>query len=322
MNGSSGGRERVAPVVTFGESMGLAANETPGSIVTARVHTLSFGGADSNVAIALSRLGIPAIWISRLGTDPFGDLIERELRAEGIEVRAARDPEHPTGFMLKQRRTPHTATVSYWRRNSAASFLSPADIPDDVLRGAALLHVTGITPGLSESAQDATFDAIARAREAGVTVSFDVNHRDGVWSRETASPVYRRIAEASDIVFAGTEEAALLVTATDSRIERSVAALGPAQVVIKRGADGATASIDGAFLQQDAVPVEVVDTVGAGDAFVAGYLAAFLEGADPRERLVQAVTTGALACTSRGDWEGSPSRADLLAHGATEGVVR
>ncbi|OZB83619.1 MAG: hypothetical protein B7X41_00505 [Microbacterium sp. 14-71-5] len=302
--------------------MGLAANETPGSIVTARAHTLSFGGADSNVAIALSRLGIPAIWISRLGIDPFGDLIERELRAEGVEVRATRDREHPTGFMLKQRRTTYTATVSYWRRNSAASFLSASDLPDDVLRDAAMLHVTGITPGLSESAQAATFDAIARARAAGVTVSFDVNHRDGVWSRETASPVYRRIAEAADIVFAGVEEAALLVAAPDGGLESAVSALGPDQVVIKRGADGATALIDGALLQQEAVPVEVVDTVGAGDAFVAGYLAAFLEGADPRGRLLQAVTTGALACTSRGDWEGSPNRADLLSQGATEGVAR
>ncbi|WP_292719036.1 sugar kinase [Microbacterium sp. 13-71-7] len=321
MNGSSEARGRRA-VVTFGETMGLAANETPGSIVTARAHTLSFGGADSNVAIALSRLGIPAIWISRLGIDPFGDLIERELRAEGVEVRATRDREHPTGFMLKQRRTTYTATVSYWRRNSAASFLSASDLPDDVLRDAAMLHVTGITPGLSESAQAATFDAIARARAAGVTVSFDVNHRDGVWSRETASPVYRRIAEAADIVFAGVEEAALLVAAPDGGLESAVSALGPDQVVIKRGADGATALIDGALLQQEAVPVEVVDTVGAGDAFVAGYLAAFLEGADPRGRLLQAVTTGALACTSRGDWEGSPNRADLLSQGATEGVAR
>jgi len=321
VNGSSEARGRRA-VVTFGETMGLAANETPGSIVTARAHTLSFGGADSNVAIALSRLGIPAIWISRLGIDPFGDLIERELRAEGVEVRATRDREHPTGFMLKQRRTAHTATVSYWRRNSAASFLSASDLPDEVLRDAAILHVTGITPGLSASAQAATFDAIARARAAGVTVSFDVNHRDGVWSRETASPVYRRIAEAADIVFAGVEEAALLVTAPDGGLETAVSALGPDQVVIKRGADGATALIDGALLQQEAVPVEVVDTVGAGDAFVAGYLAAFLEGADPRGRLLQAVTTGALACTSRGDWEGSPNRADLLSQGATEGVAR
>jgi len=316
-------RADAARVITFGETMGLAVNDVPGSIATARAYSMGFGGADSNVAIALSRLGVRTAWISRLGTDPFGDLIERELRAEGVDVRAPRDPRHPTGFMLKQRRTQHTASVTFWRRGSAASHLSAADFPEDALGGAELLHLTGITPGLSASAREAVFTAADRARAAGVAVSFDVNHREGVWSRDEAAPVYRRLAAVADIVFAGDDEAAILVPAAPAdELARAIAQLGPRQVVIKRGAQGAVALVDGVVHEQDAVRVDVVDTVGAGDAFVAGYLAALLDGAEPRARLRQGVAAGAFACTSRGDWEGSPTRAELETLGASEGVAR
>ena len=312
-----------ARVATFGEALGLATNIIPGTIVGSRLHTMGFGGAETNVAIALTRLGVPVTWFSRLGTDPFGDLILRELRAEGVDTRVTRDSTRPTGFMLKQRRNASVASVSYWRRGSAATRLAAAEIDDDTIAGAAILHITGITPGLSPIARETTLDVVRRARRLGTLVSFDVNHREGVWPAKRAAPMYRLLASLSDIVFAGQDEARLISDARDpSALARDIAQLGPAEVLIKQAEEGAIADIDGVFMKQPARRVTVVDSVGAGDSFVAGYLSSRLSGALPADRLLRAVTLGALACTSHGDWESSPRLEELDRLFASEGTTR
>ncbi|MBJ2120302.1 sugar kinase [Arthrobacter sp. MSA 4-2] len=313
-----------AGVVTFGETMALMRAQTPGPLAHASELGLGIGGAESNVAIALARLGTPVSWFGRVGADSLGDLVVRELRAEGLEVRAIRDPAAPTGLMIKERRTQHNQKVWYYRAGSAGSRLGPADVPVEEIAAAGLLHVTGITPALSESAADAVDLAVQTARAAGVPVSFDVNYRGALWSPEAASPVLRGFAGRADILFAGDDEAALLVgPAEDLReLAGALAELGPSQVVVKRGAQGCVALVDGVYFEQAAVPVQPVDTVGAGDAFVAGYLAERLRGLAPQECLLTAVRTGAFACLVPGDWEGMPRRSELGLLEATEPVSR
>ena len=305
----------MSRVVTLGETMALLRPE--GDAALAQVDRLSvgIGGAESNVAIGLARLGTAVAWLGRVGADGFGDRIVRELRGEGVEVIAVVDGTAPTGLMVKEHATTDSARpVVYYRTGSAGSHLTTGDL--DALRvpDAALLHVTGITPALSASAHGTVLAAIESATAAGVPVSFDVNHRPSLWRDRDAVETYRAIAARATIVFAGLDEAQLLIGGEPSAPEAAAAisALGPSQVVIKLGADGCLALIDGERFDVPAVTVQVVDTVGAGDAFVAGYLAELLAGLPPEARLTTAVTTGAFACTSPGDWEGFPRRDQLL----------
>jgi 2-dehydro-3-deoxygluconokinase len=311
-------------VVTFGEVMALIRSAKPGMLALTRDMQLGTGGAEGNFAVALKRLGADVTWIGRVGQDSFGQLVARELRAEGIDVQTITDPEAPTGMMVKESRTPKNTRVYYYRRDSAGSRLNPKDFPDTAFEGASLLHATGITPALSTSAQAATLHAMERARAAGMTVSFDLNFRSQLWSAEEAASFYRKVLPMVDIVFAGDDEAALIVgeNSGPAALASALADLGPAEVVIKLGDQGCYALIDGAAYTQKAIPVSVVDTVGAGDGFVAGYVADYLLGAPVPQRLVTAVSVGAFACVVPGDWEGMPFRSELDLLGAKEPVRR
>jgi 2-dehydro-3-deoxygluconokinase len=300
-------------VVTLGETMALIRADQPGPLAHTPCLGLGIGGAESNVAIGLARLGTDVAWCGRVGDDALGVLVQREIRAEGVQAHVRTDPDAPTGLMIKERRTPVTQKVAYYRAGSAGGRLTPDDVPPGLVEDAALLHVSGITAALSPSARATLLDAVERARSKGVPVSFDVNHRASLWSAAEAGAFCRDLLEHVDLVFAGEDEAALVVgqhrRAEDTAAE--LAALGPREVVVKRGAEGALSLVDGVVHTARAVPVDVVDTVGAGDAFVAGYLAERVAGGPPAARLALAVTTGAFACLTPGDWEGLPRRDEL-----------
>lgn len=302
-------------VVTLGETMGLLAATTVGHLQHVPHMALGIGGAESNVAIALSRLGTPVSWIGRLGADSVGDRVVRELAAEGVDVHAVRDPDAPTGLMLKERLPGGAVKVWYYRTQGAGARLAPADVDDALVAGAGLLHVTGITPALGATAAAAVFHAVDVAREAGVKVSVDVNYRSALWSPQAAALVLRRLVARADIVFAGDDEAALVLgreRADDpEELAAALTGLGPAGAVIKLGAEGASALVDGVHHRQAAVPVQVVDPVGAGDAFVGAYLSELMAGADVKQCLDTAALAGTLLCTVPGDWEAMPTRAVL-----------
>jgi 2-dehydro-3-deoxygluconokinase len=314
----------ASDVVTFGETMALMKASTPGPLAFTESLRLGVGGAESNVAIALRRLGTSVTWVGRVGADSLGDLVLRELLAEGLDVDCVRDPGAPTGLMIKEHRTSETAKVWYYRSGSAGSRLAPADIPADRIARARLLHVTGITPALSPSAAAATQYAVDCARQAGTLVSFDLNYRSALWPREEAGKAFRELIRQADIVFAGDDEAAIAVGEAGDALALAgqVAELGPSQVIIKLGAAGCAALADGRTYRQPAIPIRALDTVGAGDAFVGGYLAELLAGEPVEQRLLTAVKSGAYACLVPGDWEGMPRRAELDLLGAPEPVSR
>ncbi len=311
-------------VLTLGETMALMRADRPGPLAHASSLSLGIGGSESNVAIGLQRLGVPAVWCGRVGDDSLGVLVEREIRAEGVDARVTVDPAAPTGLMIKESRTPSVQRVTYYRSGSAGSRLVPQDIDEGLIAGAALLHLSGITAAVSSQGRDTLRHAVTAAHAAGTPVSFDFNFRGNLWDRDTAGEFYRDIITQADIVFAGDDEATLAVglgTGPEDLAHR-VAAYGPHQVVIKLGAEGAVALIDGQTFHQDAVPVEALDTVGAGDAFVAGYLAELVLGRGPEQRLETAARTGAFACLVPGDWEGFPRRHELEILHAHEPVIR
>ncbi|GAA3670721.1 sugar kinase [Microbacterium marinilacus] len=301
-------------VVVVGESLGLVTATRPGLLSHVRDMRLGFGGAESNVAIGVARLGGASGWIGRVGADAVGDLILRELRAESVEVHAARDEGAATALMLKERPQPGTSRISYYRRDQAGSRLTPDDVSAEVVARARVLHVTGISAGLGGGPLAAVHAAIDHASAAGALVSFDVNHRSRLWDdAAAAADAYRGLARRADIVFAGDDEAELLTGATEPEAQaEAILALGASHAVVKLGHRGAlAASADGLRLRRDALRVPVVDTVGAGDAFVAGWLTELARGATAEQRLDTAIACGALACTAEGDWEAAPTRAAI-----------
>lgn len=311
----------MSELVTLGETMALLSAPTWGRLRDMTSLQLSIAGAETNVAIGLCRLGYRASWIGRVGDDEFGRLILARLRTEGVDVSAAVLDPAPTALMFRERRTRRVDRVSYYRRGYAGSRLGPDDLDEDLLRRARVVHLTGITPALSESARAAVHAAFEVARSAGVLVSFDLNYRSALWSVEAAAEVLWPLAHRADIVFAGEEELSIFGHEAAEDAARELSADGARTVVLKRGSRGAAAVHAGTMRTQAAVPVQAVDPVGAGDAFAAGYLCGLLDGDDEQQRLALGCAVGAYAVTGLGDWESLPDRQDLQLALEPEGTV-
>jgi 2-dehydro-3-deoxygluconokinase len=227
--------------------------------------------------------------------------------------------------MLREHRTFDRFRVDYYRRGLAGSRLSAEHLPGDV--SAHVVHTSGINPGLSESAGDAARALMRRGREGGALVSFDVNFRSALWPAEAAGPVLRAFAADADLLFAGADEAELVLglpagEASADDLARGLADLGPREVVVKLGEEGALSLVDGTVTRLPARQVTCLDPVGAGDAFVAGYLSALLDGGDTDARIDRGVACGAFAVSVHGDWEGAPRRGELAMVGSGDNVLR
>ncbi|GAA3388216.1 2-dehydro-3-deoxygluconokinase [Cryptosporangium minutisporangium] len=293
--------------------MVLVAPPTPGRLRHAGAVTLSIGGAESNVAIGLSRLGVPAGWVSALGEDELGELVLHRVRAEGVDTRAVRRvADRPTGLYLREE-VVGALRVYYYRSGSAASTLAPGEFDAAVLDGAEYLHLTGITGALSPESAEFLPWAARTAREAGVRVSYDVNYRSRLWEPAAARAASEAMLPNVDVLLVGDEEARALWGWDDHACLDQLADSGPAEVVLKRGARGCVAVVDGERLTSPGFPVRQVDPIGAGDAFAAGYLAASLDGLGPADRLRTANAMGAFCVQNRGDYEGLPNRRELTA---------
>jgi 2-dehydro-3-deoxygluconokinase len=254
--------------------------------------------------------------MGRVGDDEFGHLILKTLRSEGVDVSGVTvDVSRQTALMFKERSADNVVRVTYYRRGYAGSALNIDDLDTTLIESARILHVTGITLALSESARSAVSRAVEVARSAGVTVSLDFNFRSRLWSSEEAAEVIRPLAQQADLIFFGEDE--LFVLGRDEAAEAlKLSDGGRREVVIKRGARGATSYSLQGVLDESALSVRAIDPVGAGDAFVAGYLVALVEGAQAAGRLQMGCATGAFAASRYGDWECLPRRddLDLLSH--------
>lgn len=284
MNSSEASPAGPAPeVVCVGETM-ILVTPADAALSNAREATLTLAGAESNVAAGLVAAGHHAAWTSRLGDDPLGERIAGELSRRGIELWVERDEDAPTGVMFKDPDA-EGSSVFYYRRGSAASRMAPGQVSADRLAGVRIVHTTGITPALSTTCRamiDTLFDD---ARAAGALVSFDVNDRRPLWSKEDAAETLARLANAADIAFVGRDEAERIWgTATASEIRAFLPDC--AMLIVKDGDVGATAfDGDAEPIFVPAPTVDVVEPVGAGDAFASGFLAASLQDLPLADRL-------------------------------------
>ncbi|MGW2381042.1 sugar kinase [Streptomyces lincolnensis] len=274
------GSASTADVVCVGETMAVLSPADTRPLAHQRSLALAVGGAESNVACALAALGHRAAWLGRVGDDPLGRRVLDDLAARGVDVSAVqRDPHRPTGVYFKDPGPDGTGTY-YYRRGSAAAAMDPGLAGHRLLRGARVLHVSGITAALSDSCADLVTHLVCRRAVAGPAVSFDVNYRPALWRDRPgdAAPVLRDLARGADLVLVGRDEAETLWGTRTAREIRDLLGTGPA-LIVKDAGYGATAfGADGEETFVPAPASQVVEQVGAGDAFAAGCLAALLEG--------------------------------------------
>jgi 2-dehydro-3-deoxygluconokinase len=301
-------------VIAAGETMLLGLTPRPGLLRHAHALELRVGGAESNVTIALSRLGVPSGWAGFLGADEAGQLVLDRVRGEGVDTSRVRRVEgYPTGLYLRDS-VGTKVRVHYYRARSAASHMAPGAFDADYLLGADFLHLTGITPALSETCADFVRWAAREARARGVRVSFDVNYRSKLWQPGAARDFAEELLPEVDLLFAGDDEALALWGAGGEGLARRLAAAHPSdafEVVLKEGARGSSALVGGRFVREGGFGVPEVDPVGAGDAHVAGYLAGSLWGLGVGKRLRLANAMGAYSVMTLGDYEGLPDAAEV-----------
>jgi 2-dehydro-3-deoxygluconokinase len=288
-------------VVTAGEPLIALVPLERGRLQVGKFLEVQVGGAELNLAVALARLGVKVGYAAWVGMDGLGDLVLERLRAEGVDIRAIRRIEGFTGVYIRQILPLGQGRVFYYRKGSAASRMGPRAFDPGYLEGARFFHLTGIIPALSESCRTFSLWAITEAKGLGVRVSLDLNYRRYLWEGEAARAWLAEALPLVDILFLSEEDAAGLCLG-----EEAVWDLPVPEIVLKRGAKGASAQVGGRRYEVPAFPVEAVDPVGAGDAFNAGYLAGHLWNFSVEERLRLASALGAFVAASRGDHEGAP----------------
>lgn len=308
--------DKVFDVITFGESMVMFSPDSKGPLRHIHQFMKSIAGAESNVAIALARLGHQVGWFSRLGDDEFGRYIEFMIRGEGIDVsKVIKDSEHQTGLLFKELFEHVNPNVYYYRKHSAASFLNVDDLDGEYIKKAKILHITGITPAISLSAREAVFKAVEIAKENHVLVSFDPNIRLKLWTILEAKETLLKLCGLADILFPGKDEGEQLLGESDpENMIRQFLKLGPKIIALKLGKEGCMVS-DGKLMSmiKGYTVDHIEDTVGAGDGFAAGFLSSYLKGYDLMTCGDFANGVGAMATLVRGDSEGFPTLEQLLA---------
>jgi 2-dehydro-3-deoxygluconokinase len=296
-------------VACLGEALVLLPFLPPDGAALPGVERGTLAGAEANVAIGLAGMGVPVACVTRVGTDPYGEFLHAELRRRRVDVRAVQfDPVRPTGVYAKRTITDASgqprSEMLYRRAGSAASAMSPAFLDDpaakDVLGRARLIHTSGITAALSRSCAELMDAILRRPRRFDATVCFDVNWREQLWPSGDPSLIIQ-LSGLADTVLVGGDEA-LRVFGTDDPQRIRTLLPDPEWIIIKDGARRALAiGADGSLIDQPALLVDVVEPVGAGDAFAAGFLAGVVRGEDTGRCLRRGHVSAAAVLTVRGD---------------------
>ena len=297
----------MTDLLTVGEALVSFRTDAVAPGWTASAHV---AGAESNVAIGVARLGHSARWVGRVSDDALGSWVEATLFGEGVDVsHVVRDPRQ-AGVMVLESPADHARQVSYVRRCSAGSSLTTADVLG-ALPGCRRVHLTGVTLALSDTAREACIALAREAAAAGVPVSLDVNYRPALWSPDEARAALAMVLPSVTTVIASEDELPLLVDAPESDAVGPLLAGGASEVVVKRGERGVSAWTLDSEVHVAARRVAVVDVIGAGDAFCAGFLSGLLDGLSLHGSAERGTDVAAACVASTGDWEGLPKRSQV-----------
>ncbi|MRM88996.1 sugar kinase [Faecalicatena contorta] len=304
----------MAELITIGETMVAMVPEEMGLLRYKRKMNIRSAGAESNVAIGVQKLNHSTGWISRLGKDEFGQMILREIQSEGVDCsHVVWDYKHSTGLMFKQIEATDTK-VFYYRSESAASYLSPEDITDECFEDCKILHLTGITPVLSDSCKDTVLKAIAIAKKHHIRLSFDPNIRKKLWKNNDYTPLLKDIMLQADIIEMGINEGqCILELYTPEDISKFLFENNPNLVLaLKNGKNGATVMNRKEQVFIPPYPCNCIETIGSGDAFNAGFLCGILEEKALVDCGKMGAIAGAMATEVVGDTENQPDYDQMI----------
>jgi 2-dehydro-3-deoxygluconokinase len=296
-------------LVGLGEFMLRLAAPPPRRLEQTGSLDVEIGGTEANVAAACARLGLAAAIVSAVPADnAWGERCLRELARHGVDARGVvRRPGSRMGlYFLEYGAGPRPVRVIYDRRDTAFARLVPAEVDWSLVRGARLLHLTGVTPALGENLRDVVRTAFREAASAGVPVSFDVNYRSRLWSPAEARAFLVDVLPRARYLFVGSDDARTVfeLAGAPEAVLDGLRKLAPgAAIALTLGDAGSAVWADGVVVRpsrQYAVPV-VVDPVGAGDAYAAGFLWAVLTGRSVQQAVDAATALAALKCTIWGD---------------------
>jgi 2-dehydro-3-deoxygluconokinase len=299
--------ETRVEVVTAGEAMGLLLAVDGFPLTQASSFRRSVAGSESNVAIGLARLGHQVAFLGRIGADAVGTWVRATLAAEEIDVRLEVDADRPTGLILRDLSTGRPSSVAYYRAYSAATALGPRDVDRALLDSARMVFISGITALLSASCAAFVAEFLDQAIAAGTHVVFDPNVRFRIATESEWRRSFDRVVGRMDTLVISADELKLLGgarSATELLTGRTTA------VVVTDGARGATAFTHDGEVHETIREVPVVDTVGAGDAFTAGWMSAILRGCNVPTALSEAVAVASMAVAVPSDLGGLPSSAE------------
>jgi 2-dehydro-3-deoxygluconokinase len=304
-------------VITIGDAMIAMCPKQKGPIMFCNTFERKVGGAELNVAIGCSRLGLKSGWISRLGNDDFGKYITRTVRAEGIDISEVKlVDKYPTSVYFREVLSDGSSRSFYYREKSPTSTMKCEELNEEYFKNAKILHITGVLPSITKNNQDIILEAVKLAKKYNLIVSFDPNIRLKMWTKEEAKAYIEKILPYVDIILIGDEEIEILLE--DSDIQKAIKTFhdyGIEKVIVKKGAKGAIGSDGKNVYDVEAIkPKALVDTVGAGDGFAAGFLTSLLKGETLENCIKFANAVGSLVVGVEGDNEGLPYYDDVLVH--------
>ena len=293
---------------TFGESLSVFISSDTDSVMSAAKFERVTAGAEVNVAVALSRLGLKAQYFSRFGNDQLGSVMLADIEAEGVDVSLAKRVDSFTGAMVRNPGKTAPVEISYLRKGSAASTIEPSDILDSYISSTRWLHATGITCAISESGAKTVKHALEKAAQLKIKSSFDLNIRRKLWSEDVARKVLEPLARDVELLIGGEDEYQVVFGQVEPKqILAEVNKRGCKIAVMTKGDQKMRFSIDGNYEEITPPKVVAVDPVGSGDAFTGGVIAGLLSGMSTTQALEQGSICGALVASMFGDWTGIPS---------------
>lgn len=304
-------------VITIGDALIAMVPQQKGPIIFCNTFDRKVGGAELNVAIGCSRLGLKSGWISRLSNDDFGRYIMKTAKAEGIDTSEVKLVEgYPTSVCFREILSDGSSRSFYYRDKSPTSTMKADELNEEYIKNSKVLHITGVFPSINNNNREVVFEAVKLAKKNNLTISFDPNIRLKMWTKEEAKGYIDQLLPFVDILLVGDEEVEILLGKTS--IDDAISTFhdkGIKTVVVKKGAKGAIGSDGVNRYDVEAIkPKALVDTVGAGDGFAAGFLTAMLKGESLEDCVRFANAVGSLVVGVEGDNEGLPYYEDVLVH--------
>ncbi|MRY42766.1 sugar kinase [Parabacteroides distasonis] len=304
-------------VITIGDAMIAMCPQEKGPIIFCDTFKRKVGGAELNVAMGCARLGLKSGWISKLGNDDFGKYILKTVRGEGIDISEVELVDnYPTSVYFREVLADGSSRSFYYREKSPTSTMKFEDLNEEYFKNAKILHITGVFPSINMNNREIILEAVKLAKKFDLTISFDPNIRLKMWTKEEAKAYIEKLLPYVDILLIGDEEIEILLGETT--IEDAIKTFhsyGIEKVIVKKGAKGAVGSDGQNVYEVPAIkPKALVDTVGAGDGFAAGFLTALLKGESLEDCVKFANAVGSLVVGVEGDNEGLPYYDDVLVH--------